>query len=128
MKITGNTIQNFVSCGRRAPYSYENKESYRKMGRSILRQIAKDMGMQKGEYDIRWNPGGIAVAGDHTLHTDRIYVSFCDNCNTGWFYWRTCESRRDYTGGTNQIVMWSSLIKNGLDSLIRNLRNAQNRA
>jgi hypothetical protein len=83
------------------------------------------MGLKKGEFDIRWNPGGIAVSGDHTLHTDKIYVAFHDNLQTGCFYWRTCKGRKDYTGGPNQIVYFTELMNGGWESFVETLKKAQ---
>jgi hypothetical protein len=82
--------------------------------------------LQKSEYDVWWNPGGIACSGDHTLHTDKVYLALHDNINFGWFYFRTCKGRKDYSGGTNQIVHWSELKRDGLDCLVGKLKKIQN--
>jgi len=125
MKIT-ETIRFFITSMRGAAYNYEVKEEYRKLGRSILRRIAKEMGLQKGEFDIRWNPAGIATPGDHTLHTDKVYLALHDNCGFGWFYWRTVEGRKDYTGGDNQIVRWTEFAApGGFEKLVKVLKVAQ---
>lgn len=116
MKVTPTKLRSLITLIGLTPYDYFHKEEYRRLGRSILRQLAKDMGLQKGEFDIRWNPGGVAVSGDHTLHTDKIYVAFHDNLNLGWFYWRKCHGRKDYGCGMdcpNQIVQWNSLLADG---------------
>lgn len=125
MKIT-EKIRFFITAMRGASYNYEVKEEYRKLGRSILRRIAKEMGLQTGEFDIRWNPAGIATPGDHTLHTDKVYLALHDNCNSGWFYWRTVEGRKDYTGGANQIVSWTEFAApGGFEKLVKVLKVAQ---
>ena len=123
--ITQKQINRFVTLTREAVYNEEKKAEYRRLGRKILTEIANLMGLQKGEYDIRWNPGGIACSGDHTLHTDRVYVALHDNLGSGWFYWRTCKGRKDYSGGQNQIVRWDTLQKHGLNSLVEVLKVAQ---
>ena len=125
MKVTTTKIKNFLTLLRLASYDCGYKQEYKKLGQSILRQLAKDMGLQKGEFDIRWNPGGIAIPGDHTLHTDKVYIAFHDNCRSGWFYWRTCEGRKDYTGGTNQIVVWEDLFNGGWEKLVQTLKQVQ---
>ena len=76
------------------------------------------MGLQKGEHEIRWNPGGIAVSGDHTLHTNWFYLALHDNCGFGKFYFRTCKGMKDYTGGPNQNVPWVKLTAHGLPFLV----------
>ena len=115
--ITEPQLRRFVTLTRKACYNEVNKEEYKKLGRRILKELAETMGLQKGEYDIRWNPGGIACSGDHTLHTDWFYLDLSDNLGSGWFYYRTCKSRKDYTGGTNRIVYWDFLINHGLQEL-----------
>ena len=85
------------------------KQRYKNLGRKILRYIAQEMGLKEGEYEIRWNPGGIAVSGDHTLHTTKVYLHLSDNLGSGWFYYRSCNGLRDYSGGQNQIVHWDKL-------------------
>lgn len=123
--ITQSQLVRFVNLTRAACYNEELKEEYRKLGKKILKALADLIGLQKGEFDIRWNPGGIACSGDHTLHTDRIYVALHDNIGSGWFYWRTCKGRKDYTGGQNQIVGWTKLTAHGLEPLTNVLKVAQ---
>jgi hypothetical protein len=122
-KITQSDLVRFVNLTGAACYNHELKEEYRKLGRKILKALAGLMGLKAGEFDIRWNPGGIACSGDHTLHTDKIYVALHDNCGSGWFYWRTCQGRKDYTGGPNQIVNWTTLTAHGLEPLARTLKD-----
>jgi hypothetical protein len=128
--ITTIARQNFVTLTRLACYNETHKAEYKKLGRRILKEIAKQMGLQKGEFDIRWNPGGIACSGDHTLHTDKVYVALHDNIGSGWFYWRKCHGRKDY--GTvmdcpNQIVYWNPtfMSEGGWNNLIETLKQAQ---
>lgn len=126
MKIIKQTdLIRFATLTSRSGYNDELKEDYRKLGRKILKAIVELVGLKKGEYDIRWNPGGIAVSGDHTLHTDKFYLALHDNCGTGWFYWRTCKGRKDYTGGPNQVYAWSTLTVYGLETLAATLKKVQ---
>jgi hypothetical protein len=120
--IPQSDLVRFVNLTRSACYDDELKQEYRKLGRKILKALAGLMGLQKGEFDIRWNPGGIACSGDHVLHTDKIYVALHDNIRLGWFYWRKCNGRKDYTGGVNQIVNWTTLTAHGLEPLAEQLR------
>ena len=99
-------------------YNEDNKTEFRKLGRKFLNEIVKEMGLKKGEYDIRWNPGGPAVSGDYTLHTDWFYLALTDNLNMGWFYYRQCEGRKDYCGKINRQFYWDSLIKDGVKGLV----------
>ena len=119
MKITQKQIERFIALTSGSSYNSELKEEYKKLGRKILKSLAEIMGLQKGEFDIHWNPGGIAISGDHILHTDWFYLALDDNINCGWFYYRTCTSRKDYTGGHNRITHWHFLKNYGLEELAK---------
>lgn len=68
----------------------------------------------------------MACSGDHTLHTDKVYVALSDNLGMGRFYWRTVTGRKDYTGGANQIVRWDDFCEpEGMGNLIKVLKVAQ---
>jgi hypothetical protein len=125
MKITHADLVQFISLTSSCGYTEERKETYRKLGRKILKAVADLIGLKKGEYDIRWNSGGIAVSGDHTLHTDKFYLALHDNLGMDWFYWRTCQGRKDYTGGMNQIYAWTTLSAYGLELLADTLKKVQ---
>jgi hypothetical protein len=117
MKITKPILIHFARLTDTAQYNEENKEKYRKLGKKILQELANQIGLAKGQYDIHWNPGGIACSGDHTLHGEKFYVALHDNTNSGWFYYRTCNGRQDCTGGRNIIVYWDQLINCGIEGL-----------
>jgi len=54
----------------------------------------------------RSNPGGIAVSGEITLHHDDVYIQVCQpasGADSGILI-RTCQGRRDYTGGRNHLA------------------------
>ena len=121
-KITQTEINRFIKLTSGASYNEEAKEEYKKLGRKILNVIAERMGLIKGEFDIRWNPGGIACSGDHTLHTDKVYLALHDNLGFGWFYYRSCKGRKDYTGGSNQNCNWK-MLEFGLDTLVKKLND-----
>jgi hypothetical protein len=106
----------------RSGYNEDNKGEYRALGRHILKAIADALGLVRGQYDIRWNPGGIAVSGDHTLHTDKLYLALHDNCGFGFFYYRSCKGRKDYAGGPNQNVRWADLRAMGIDGLAAKIK------
>lgn len=89
---------------------YENqsyyKEEFKKVGRSFLKRIAKDISFDS--VDIHYNQAGIACSGDHTLigmkGTNGIYISFnTDGIKDGMLY-RTAKHMKDWTGGTNHFV------------------------
>lgn len=121
--VKASDISRFIVLTREAVYDHTGlkKEEYKKLGRKILREIVKMMNLPKGEYEIRWNPGGIACSGDHILHTPWFYLSLDDNIGMGWFYYRSCKGMQDYTGGSNNIVDWREFQKNGLPWLVKKI-------
>jgi hypothetical protein len=59
-----------------------------------------------GSFDLRSNPGGIAVSGEITLHHGDVYVQVCQpatGADSGILI-RTCRGRHDYTGGRNHYA------------------------
>lgn len=119
--ITKNQIKKYVQLGYASPYNPEIKDQYKKLGRKILRYIAKKMNLTN--YNIRYNPAGIAMAGDHTLHNENFYLTLNTDCQSTWFMYRSCKGLTDYTGGSNQIMAWSKLIDMGMDAFIDRLNS-----
>lgn len=79
------------------------KDAYHRDGKKFLRELASEIGLTKGEFDIRNNIGGIAVSGEITLHGESIYVQISESCmHSGVsIMYRTCKGRKDYCGGPN---------------------------
>ena len=125
MEITRKDLVTFANLCGNCGYNIKNKDKYRRAGRRILKAIVEQVGLRKGEFEIRWNAGGVAVDGDHILHTDRFYLALSDNCGLGSFYWRTCRGRKDYTGGPNQNYRWTDFVTDGLQPLVDRLIVAQ---
>ena len=92
-------------------YSQKEKESFHRTAQSRLRKLADALGFAKGDYDIRSNKGGPAVSGEITLHHDRIYVQVAQSFMgpSKGIMVRTCEGRKDYTGGPNNFLPLSLL-------------------
>jgi hypothetical protein len=113
----------FVQLTRSACYdsTTELKNEYKRLGRKILKELAANLNIATN-CDIRFNPGGIACSGDHTLHGDNIYVALHDNIGSGWFYYRSCKGRQDYCGGQNRIVTWEKFLKIGIGGLADEIR------
>ena len=126
MNLNNKHLQRFVELTKQACYNYWLKQEYRNLGRRILKFIVEQLGLAKGEFDIRWNPGGVACSGDHILHTDKFYLALHDNIGLGWFFFRSCNGRRDYSGGQNINVTWNFLLQpEGLCNLIQSLKIIQ---
>jgi hypothetical protein len=87
-------------------YDSEAKRRFHRHARRRLLALAAALGLDDGAYDLRSNAGGIAVSGEATLHGDRLYVQVSQpatRADTGILF-RTCEGRRDYTGGRNNFA------------------------
>lgn len=87
-------------------YDDAQKRRFHATARSRLKQLAAELHLPPGTFEIRSNRGGIAVSGEVTLHHDRAYVQvgqFGLSSGHGILI-RTCEDRRDYTGGANHFA------------------------
>lgn len=92
-----------LACSAR--YDNAAKQNYRRFVLTYFRSLAKKLNLRRGDYSIRFNPGGVAVGGDATLHHNHFYLSLNEN---GCF-WRPCEGQRDYIGGLNHwlVSQWN---------------------
>jgi hypothetical protein len=91
---------------KRVSYDPEAKRLFHMHARRQLRVLAEALGLGAGDYDLRSNEGGIAVSGEVTLHTDRLYVQVSQSCmgaDAGILF-RSCDGRRDYAGGVNNFA------------------------
>ena len=97
---------------RSVAYDEEAKRRFHSQGAAVLRDLAKELGYQKGDYDLRHNLGGIAVSGEVTLHSDTLYVQLSQSAlGPAWgFMWRRCNGRKDYTGGRNRWMPWDRFL------------------
>jgi hypothetical protein len=93
-------------------YNEENKAVFHRLGKQVLKQVAIDLGLQEGTFEVRSNLGGIAVSGEVTLHGDKIYVQISQSCmgRDGDILYRSCKGRKDYTGGMNNFMGVSTLV------------------
>ena len=104
-------------------YNEKAKASFQRSGRLLLGKVAKLLGLKKGEYDLRYNPAGIACSGDHILHTDTLYIMFnLDRCD--WVLVRKCKGRQDYRGEANWQYPFSKLEVEGAEGLAEFARKA----
>lgn len=88
-------------------YNEDLKQQFARYGRTLLKRIVAELRLKPGEYSIRYNAGGIAVSGEVTLHSDRIYVQVFQGCISRGatdIMYRTVRDRSDYTGGVNHFV------------------------
>jgi len=97
----------YASCA----YAPEQKRRFHTAARARLRCLATALEFPQGSFDLRSNPGGIAVSGEITLHHEWIYAQVSQpatGADTGILI-RTCAGRRDHTGGRNHFAPLSLL-------------------
>ena len=90
----------------RCAYDPEVKQRFHTAARARLRRLATTLGFPSGSFDLRSNPGGIAVSGEITLHHEDVYIQVCQpatGADSGILI-RSCQGRRDYTGGRNHFA------------------------
>lgn len=93
-------------------YNEGQKATFHRLGKMVLRKLAAAMNLPKGSFDVRSNLGGIAVSGEVTLHGESIYVDLQQSslgADMG-FMVRSCNGRKDYTGGQNIWLKWDELL------------------
>ena len=105
-------------------YDADAKRLFHRNARRQLLALAAALGLDEEACDLRSNQGGVAVSGEVTLHADRLYVQVCQpatGSDTGILF-RSCEGRRDYTGGRNHFASLDLLHRP--DELARRIRAA----
>jgi hypothetical protein len=100
------------------------KQAFHKDGRSLLKKLAAELGLSKDDYSIRSNLGGDAVVGEVILQTDTLYVQLMhDGFQGPKMMFRSCNGRKDYTGGRNQWADPTDLMyEDRSGNVLRNLR------
>lgn len=87
-------------------YDPEAKRAFHREARAALARLARELGLVPGDYDLRVNPGGVAVSGEVTLHSETFYVQIsCGVMGPGReILYRRCKGRRDYCGERNHFA------------------------
>ncbi|CCV16371.1 hypothetical protein [Mesorhizobium sp. STM 4661] len=96
---------------RSCSYDNERKRRFHAAVRSRLKKLAAELGLSPKSYDIRSNRAGMARSGEITLHHDRAYIQvgqFGLHSGQGILI-RTCNGRKDFTGGANHFVALNML-------------------
>ena len=109
---------------KRVAYDDGAKRLFHRHARRQLRLLADALGLAPGAYDLRSNRGGIAVSGEITMHSETIYVQACQPAtgHDSGVMFRTCQGRKDYTGGRNNFASLDLL--NDPGQLARTIRAA----
>jgi hypothetical protein len=104
----------------RCNYNEASKIAFRRASMRFLKELRTLLMI---EADIRFNPGGIAVSGEATLHGDNIYVQVSADISHLGIMYRTCKGRKDYTGGPNCWMPFSRLSQNGINGLVAEVKS-----
>lgn len=100
------------------------KEQFHRQGKSFLKKIAAAIGLPAGSFDIRSNKAGMACSGEVTLHGEHIYIQLSESCMGPGLQalFRTCNGRKDYTGGANNFAKLESMSNDDCAGFIRRVR------
>jgi hypothetical protein len=96
---------------KRCAYDDGQKRRFHAEAKKRLKELARQLRLPPGAYDVRSNNGGIAVSGEVTLHHDALYVQISQpatGTDSGILI-HTCKGRKDYTGGPNNFAPLSTL-------------------
>ena len=87
------------------------KQAFHAEGKRFLKKVADALGLEKDSYDVRSNQGGMAVSGEVTLHSDTLYVQLYESATSRGVsvLYRSCASRKDYSGGQNHFIQADAL-------------------
>lgn len=96
---------------KNSSYNEQGKAKFRKEAVAQFKAFAENLGLKPETYEVRFNPGGIAVSGDITLHHEKFYI----NLNESGCYWRTVKGLKDYVGGPNNWLIHMTGADNSLD-------------
>lgn len=116
--ISQKQLQRFIDTAKGPPIQgydrdqLREKTNWHRQAGSILRVLADFMGLIPSQYQIRTNMGGPAISGETTLHGERIYIQFGQFFagDGDKFLYRSCNGRKDYTGGMNHYLRWDDLL------------------
>lgn len=95
-----------------SPVGEQKKRAFHTVGRKFLLDVAAEIGLPRGSFDVRSNKAGIAVSGEVVLHGEHVYVQLAE-CAVGSpgisAMYRPCRGRRDYVGGANHFIRMDEL-------------------
>lgn len=87
-------------------YDDQQKQAFHREATKRLKALAAFIGWDKSSFDLRKNKAGIACSGEITLHHDHVYIQVSQSTmgSSAGILLRTCNGRRDYTGGSNNFA------------------------
>lgn len=106
-KPLSTLLRAFGGADRAPTYDDRRKKRFHNLAKRYLRALAEDLNISQSNYDLRVTVGGIAVAGEVTLHSDRLYIqAHFSLIRSGQLCLmiRGVRGRKDYCGWTNRFV------------------------
>lgn len=103
-----------VTLARRGvDYDSDAKAIFHKEGRKAMTRLAKVLGLQRDEFQVRSNMTGVACSGEIILHAAHLYVQLDLGCMGPGHevMFRSCVGPRDYVGGRNHFASVAELIE-----------------
>lgn len=107
-------------------YNYEGKKEFQRKSLSAIREVAQELGLRTVKPYVRYNPGGIAVSGEITLHdmlTDNVgvYIQISMLFGKLSVMYRKVKSLKDFTGDHNRYMQPGQS-----DGMINEIKNWSN--
>jgi hypothetical protein len=102
---------NMFNWTKSCSYDEQQKRRFHSTARLRLKKLAAELHLPAGSYEVRSTKAGIAVSGEVTLHHTAVYIQvgqFGMSSGHGVLI-RTCNGRKDYTGGANHFVALAML-------------------
>jgi hypothetical protein len=100
-------------------YDAGQKAIFHRQADAALRRLAAALGINDTP---RHNQGGIAVSGEITLHSESLYVQIAQTFGSlPLVMYRTCEGKKDYSGGTNNFCTVAELAQPDTIARLRSL-------
>ncbi len=84
----------------------QDKPEFAKRSIEFLNNLATQLKMPEGSFDVRYNEAGPASSGEAALHADQVYVQVQESFsgNGAQILFRRCRGRDDYTGFQNNFI------------------------
>ncbi|SDJ08543.1 hypothetical protein [Pseudomonas abietaniphila] len=104
------------------------KDTLHRSGKRLLKEIAQAVGIPESDYALRSNKGGDGVMGEVVAHSDSLYLMLhVGSGSTLKVLYRTCTSKKDFSGGMNMYVNVSDLVSStASERFIEKLKNLGN--
>jgi hypothetical protein len=92
--------------GKPCAYDEAHKHAFHREAAKRLRRLAKIMNFDRNNFELRANKAGIPVSGEITLHHEHVYLQVAQSCMgpASGIMFRTCNGRKDFTGGPNHFA------------------------